>query len=244
MIIGVAILYVLIPASFFHAASFIHRFRRDVGCRRGCAKRGIRCLWPAVCILILSLLLAALARYSLFLPLPLNLSILITGYSWTLNPGDGAFYGPKIDVAVTDALRRAHQCATIQLDFQLPSRFCLAYDTKDGGEAAPVLIHRYVHRCICTRNCCCHNVCDLVLIILVFKCNQFFRFPMYRSAILGSVERMIGILTEHTGGRWPLWLSPRQVPMLGHGRIRIHPYIELLTKFKIIYSCCMLVWVI
>ncbi|GBM66055.1 Threonine--tRNA ligase, cytoplasmic [Araneus ventricosus] len=93
------------------------------------------------------------------------------GQPWTLNPGDGAFYGPKIDITITDALRRPHQCATIQLDFQLPIRFNLQYDSVSGEKKRPVIIHR---------------------------------------AILGSVERMIAILTESYGGKWPFWLSPRQ----------------------------------
>lgn len=92
--------------------------------------------------------------------------------SWTLNPGDGAFYGPKIDVHITDALRRSHQCATVQLDFQLPERFNLEFQHPTDGLVRPVMIHR---------------------------------------AILGSVERMMAILIEHFGGKWPLWLSPRQV---------------------------------
>lgn len=93
------------------------------------------------------------------------------GTEWKLNPGDGAFYGPKIDITVTDALRRQHQCATIQLDFQLPIRFDLHYVSESGEKKRPVIIHR---------------------------------------AILGSVERMIAILTESYGGKWPFWLSPRQ----------------------------------
>lgn len=93
------------------------------------------------------------------------------GYPWTLNPGDGAFYGPKIDITIMDALRRQHQCATIQLDFQLPIRFNLNYISENGEKKRPVIIHR---------------------------------------AILGSVERMIAILTENYGGKWPFWLSPRQ----------------------------------
>lgn len=93
------------------------------------------------------------------------------GQPWSLNPGDGAFYGPKIDITITDALRRPHQCATIQLDFQLPIRFNLQYDSVSGEKKRPVIIHR---------------------------------------AILGSVERMIAILTESYGGKWPFWLSPRQ----------------------------------
>ncbi|XP_026782959.3 threonine--tRNA ligase 1, cytoplasmic [Pangasianodon hypophthalmus] len=95
------------------------------------------------------------------------------GEPWKLNPGDGAFYGPKIDIKIKDAIGRYHQCATIQLDFQLPIRFNLTYIGKDGDDKArPVIIHR---------------------------------------AILGSVERMIAILTENYAGKWPLWLSPRQV---------------------------------
>ncbi|XP_053406029.1 threonine--tRNA ligase 1, cytoplasmic-like isoform X1 [Mercenaria mercenaria] len=95
------------------------------------------------------------------------------GYKWELNPGDGAFYGPKIDITITDALRRPHQCATIQLDFQLPIRFNLGYigASGDGEKLRPVIIHR---------------------------------------AILGSVERMMAILCESYGGKWPFWLSPRQ----------------------------------
>uniref|UniRef100_A0AAY4DF19 threonine--tRNA ligase n=1 Tax=Denticeps clupeoides TaxID=299321 RepID=A0AAY4DF19_9TELE len=85
------------------------------------------------------------------------------GEPWKLNPGDGAFYGPKIDIQIKDAIGRYHQCATIQLDFQLPIRFNLTFVGKDGDDKArPVIIHR---------------------------------------AILGSVERMIAILTENYAGK-------------------------------------------
>uniref|UniRef100_A0A8C5HNG9 threonine--tRNA ligase n=1 Tax=Gouania willdenowi TaxID=441366 RepID=A0A8C5HNG9_GOUWI len=97
------------------------------------------------------------------------------GEHWVLNPGDGAFYGPKIDIQIKDAIGRYHQCATIQLDFQLPIRFNLSFSDKGHR---PVIIHR---------------------------------------AILGSVERMIAILTENYGGKWPLWLSPRQVMVVPVG---------------------------
>mmetsp|Transcript_21962 Transcript_21962/g.60797 ORF Transcript_21962/g.60797 Transcript_21962/m.60797 type:complete len:479 (+) Transcript_21962:156-1592(+) len=93
------------------------------------------------------------------------------GRPWTINEADGAFYGPKIDITVYDALRRKFQCATVQLDFQLPIRFDLEYVTEDKP-ARPVIVHR---------------------------------------AILGSVERMFAILTEHYAGKWPFWLNPRQV---------------------------------
>ncbi|KAK9712590.1 hypothetical protein K7432_007060 [Basidiobolus ranarum] len=94
-----------------------------------------------------------------------------TGRPWTIKEGDGAFYGPKIDIMVRDALQRVHQTATIQLDFQLPRRFNLHYHGEDEKIHTPVIIHR---------------------------------------AILGSIERMMAILIEHTSGKWPFWLSPRQ----------------------------------
>lgn len=66
------------------------------------------------------------------------------GKPWKLNPGDGAFYGPKIDVTITDALKRAHQCATIQLDFLLPKQFKLEYDAENDSKETPVMIHRAI----------------------------------------------------------------------------------------------------
>ncbi|KAM4862105.1 threonine--tRNA ligase, mitochondrial [Thomomys bottae] len=100
------------------------------------------------------------------------------GEPWDLNPGDGAFYGPKIDVHLHDALGRPHQCGTIQLDFQLPLRFSLQYKGQAGALERPVLIHR---------------------------------------AVLGSVERLLGVLAESCGGKWPLWLSPFQVVVIPVG---------------------------
>ncbi|OZJ06630.1 Threonine--tRNA ligase, cytoplasmic [Bifiguratus adelaidae] len=98
------------------------------------------------------------------------------GVDWWIDEGDGAFYGPKIDVTIEDALHRKHQCATIQLDYNLPERFDLTYrtgeNTSEEAKSRPVIIHR---------------------------------------AILGSVERQMGILIEHFKGKWPFWLSPRQV---------------------------------
>eukprot|EP00727_Mastigamoeba_balamuthi_P004518 m51a1_g14064 putative threonine--trna mitochondrial-like (689) ;mRNA; f:1226813-1229365 len=92
---------------------------------------------------------------------------------WQLNAGDGAFYGPKIDIQIQDALKRFHQCATIQLDFQLPQRFELSYMSANGAKPeTPVMIHR---------------------------------------AVFGSIERFLAILIEHTAGKWPFWISPRQV---------------------------------
>ncbi|ETO16553.1 threonyl-tRNA synthetase [Reticulomyxa filosa] len=92
--------------------------------------------------------------------------------AWKYNHGDGAFYGPKVDIHVYDSLHRQHQCATIQLDFQLPIRFELDFKAESGGVERPVIVHR---------------------------------------AIYGSFERFIAILSEHLGGKWPFWLSPRQV---------------------------------
>lgn len=94
------------------------------------------------------------------------------GQEWTINPADGAFYGPKIDIQLLDTFKRKHQCATIQVDFQLPIKFDLNFTRSDKKLERPVIVHR---------------------------------------AILGSCERMFAILTEHYGGYWPFWLSPRQV---------------------------------
>lgn len=97
---------------------------------------------------------------------------------WVEDKGEGAFYGPKIDILIEDALKRKFQCATIQLDFQLPIRFKLQYINEDSGSegdkrlSRPVIVHR---------------------------------------AILGSLERFMAILTEHLAGKWPFWLSPRQI---------------------------------
>ncbi|KAL6143522.1 hypothetical protein ACLB2K_054217 [Fragaria x ananassa] len=97
------------------------------------------------------------------------------GMPWQINEGDGAFYGPKIDFGVCNALKKKFQCATIQLDFQLPdcAQFDLHYTSdKQGKGGKPVMIHR---------------------------------------AVFGSFERFIGILLEHYKGKWPFWLSPRQL---------------------------------
>lgn len=97
------------------------------------------------------------------------------GRSYVINEGDGAFYGPKIDIHVKDALNRYWQCGTIQLDMSLPEKFDLVYIDKDGTEKKPIMIHR---------------------------------------AIFGSVERFLGILTEHFAGNFPLWLSPLAVRII------------------------------
>ena len=91
---------------------------------------------------------------------------------YKIKSGEAAFYGPKMDVIATDALKREWQISTIQLDFNMPVRFALVYTDKDGSEKNPVMIHR---------------------------------------AIVGSPDRFMGILIEHYGGAFPLWLSPVQV---------------------------------
>ena len=97
------------------------------------------------------------------------------GKDFILNPGDGAFYGPKLDFHLADSLGRTWQCGTIQLDFQMPERFDLEYVGEDGEKHRPVMIHR---------------------------------------ALLGSIERFIGVITEHFAGAFPVWLSPVQVKVL------------------------------
>lgn len=97
------------------------------------------------------------------------------GQPFVINEGDGAFYGPKIDIHIKDCLGRHWQCGTIQLDMSLPQRFNLKYDDKHGSESTPVMLHR---------------------------------------ALFGSIERFLGILIEHFAGRFPLWLSPRQVAFI------------------------------
>ena len=94
------------------------------------------------------------------------------GLKYHINAGDGAFYGPKIDVKVKDAIGRQWQLATIQLDFQMPQRFGLTYVDSDGTQKTPVVVHR---------------------------------------AILGTMERFLGIIIEHFSGALPVWLSPVQV---------------------------------
>lgn len=98
-----------------------------------------------------------------------------SGQSYQVEEGGGAFYGPKIDIKVTDCLGRSWQCSTIQFDFNLPERFEIAYTDRDGADARPYMVHR---------------------------------------ALLGSLERFFGVLVEHYGGAFPLWLAPEQARIL------------------------------
>lgn len=97
------------------------------------------------------------------------------GRPYSINPGDGAFYGPKIDFIVKDALKREWQLSTLQLDFNLPERFKLEYTASDNSPQRPVMIHR---------------------------------------AVLGSLERFMGVLIEHVGGAFPFWLAPVQARLV------------------------------
>eukprot|EP01054_Gregarina_sp_Poly1_P007781 Gregarina_sp_Poly_1__7780@NODE_43_length_18077_cov_117_559078_g37_i0_p1_GENE_NODE_43_length_18077_cov_117_559078_g37_i0NODE_43_length_18077_cov_117_559078_g37_i0_p1_ORF_typecomplete_len781_score115_21tRNAsynt_2b/PF00587_25/9_8e47HGTP_anticodon/PF03129_20/6_2e17TGS/PF02824_21/1_6e12tRNA_SAD/PF07973_14/9_5e09KCH/PF16944_5/0_12_NODE_43_length_18077_cov_117_559078_g37_i01437116713 len=132
-----------------------------------------------------------------------------SGVPWKLNRGDGAFYGPKIDIKLFDALGRGHQCGTIQLDFQLPLRFDLQFKTASSGlteeprsEAEP---HKQVAKP--THGTPTKNLDGS----LETELKPGFERPvMIHRAILGSIERLTAVILEHTGGRLPFWVSPRQ----------------------------------
>jgi threonyl-tRNA synthetase len=98
-----------------------------------------------------------------------------SGHEYSINPGDGAFYGPKLDFKLKDSMGRTWQCGTIQLDVNLPHRFECTYIDEKGERVEPVMLHRVV---------------------------------------FGSIERFIGIITEHFGGAFPTWLAPVQVRLL------------------------------
>ncbi len=98
-----------------------------------------------------------------------------TKLKYEIDPGEGVFYGPKIDIKIKDALGRAWQCTTIQIDFNLPEKFDVFYIDKNGKKQKPIMIHR---------------------------------------ALLGSLERFIGVLLEHYAGHLPLWLSPVQAEVI------------------------------
>ncbi len=105
----------------------------------------------------------------------LELALNNKGLAWELEPGEGAFYGPKVDFSLRDSLERIWQCGTIQVDFSMPGRLGAYYISEDGSKQVPVMLHR---------------------------------------AILGSLERFIGILLEEYAGALPLWLAPVQVVVL------------------------------
>ncbi len=112
------------------------------------------------------------------------------GKDYKINPGDGAFYGPKLDFHIKDSLGRVWQCGTIQLDMNLPERFDMNYIDSNGEKQRPIMLHRVIY---------------------------------------GSIERFIGILIEHYGGSFPLWLAPKQITI-----IPVHPenHLEYASKLK------------
>lgn len=149
------------------------------------------------------------------------------GAKWELNPGDGAFYGPKIDITISDALKRDHQCATIQLDFMLPQRFNLEYVTAENAQVAAKKETEPVQAKAASQepaNAAEQTSVEGTQTQLSSKTKDakpelFFkdvtpgcaRPVMIHRAIYGSLERFIAILTEHFAGKWPFWLSPRQI---------------------------------
>ena len=116
-----------------------------------------------------------------------------SGIIYSINEGDGAFYGPKIDFRIKDALGREWQTATIQLDFQMPARFEITYEGSDGKQHTPVLIHK---------------------------------------AIFGSMERLMAILIEATGGDFPTWLAPIQAIILPITENQNEPALKIKEKLK------------
>ena len=117
-----------------------------------------------------------------------------SGHEFKINPGDGAFYGPKLDFKLKDSMGRIWQCGTIQLDMNLPERFDCFYIDSDGEKKRPIMLHR---------------------------------------ACLGSIERFIGIIIEHFGGAFPVWLAPLQVNILPVNNAYHLEYAQaLLAKFK------------
>jgi threonyl-tRNA synthetase len=115
------------------------------------------------------------------------------GLEFKINPGDGAFYGPKIDFNFKDAIGRFHQLSTIQLDFAMPERFDLTYVSSDNSRLRPVMIHR---------------------------------------AVLGSLERFIGILIEHVAGAFPFWIAPEQVRLVPINDSHVPHCIEFANLLK------------
>ncbi|CDJ57415.1 threonyl-tRNA synthetase, putative [Eimeria maxima] len=146
---------------------------------------------------------------------------------WKLNPQDGAFYGPKIDIQLWDALNRPHQCGTIQLDFQLPIRFNLQYKTQEetasaaAAAAAAAAAKNDAHdeqahaqgngKDSSNGSSDANNSSSSVEGHLK---PGMARPVIIHRAILGSIERMCAVLLEHTGGKLPFWLSPRQCIVL------------------------------
>eukprot|EP00440_Ansanella_granifera_P043333 gb/GFBE01046974.1/.p1 GENE.gb/GFBE01046974.1/~~gb/GFBE01046974.1/.p1 ORF type:complete len:890 (+),score=287.08 gb/GFBE01046974.1/:1-2670(+) len=150
-----------------------------------------------------------------------------SGREWSLNPGDGAFYGPKIDIRLQDAMKRKHQCGTIQLDFNGPIRFNLQYrkegvdeETAEGEEKE----EKGEFQGAVEKNA----KGEVVWREGKLK-NGFERPVVIHRAILGSIERMSAILMEHYAGKWPFWLSPRQVMVVPIGS-QFNDYASWVTR--------------
>eukprot|EP00928_Gymnodinium_smaydae_P070435 TRINITY_DN54275_c0_g1_i1.p1 TRINITY_DN54275_c0_g1~~TRINITY_DN54275_c0_g1_i1.p1 ORF type:complete len:923 (-),score=267.81 TRINITY_DN54275_c0_g1_i1:283-2937(-) len=135
------------------------------------------------------------------------------GKDWSLNPGDGAFYGPKIDIRLMDAMKRKHQCGTIQLDFNNPIRFNLQYRKEGVDDAAGEEEKGGTLQGIPDEK---NEKGEVIWKEGRLKAG-FERPVVIHRAILGSVERMSAILMEHYAGKWPFWLSPKQVMVVPVG---------------------------
>ncbi len=123
----------------------------------------------------------------------LKIAIEKAGYDYILNPGEGAFYGPKLEFVLKDAIGRDWQCGTLQVDFVLPERLGAEYIAADGTKQRPVMLHR---------------------------------------AILGSMERFIGMLIEHYAGALPVWLAPVQVAVLGVSDVHKQAVVDMTAKLQ------------
>lgn len=159
-----------------------------------------------------------------------------TGDEWELNPGDGAFYGPKVDIQIMDALRRWHQCATVQLDFQLPQQFNLSYmsaassNPADAAKADEKPAEKAAEKPAAAPAAApaeaapakeeaaaaapADGAASSVPVggpVIQPLAPGYSRPVMIHRAVLGSFERFIATLSEHFAGKWPFWLSPRQI---------------------------------
>lgn len=115
------------------------------------------------------------------------------GMKWVMNEGDGAFYAPKLDFVLTDAIGRTWQCGTIQVDMNMPNRLDMSYVGEDGEKHTPNMIHR---------------------------------------AILGSIERFIGVMIEHYAGHLPIWLAPKQIVITGISETHNDAAKDIVKRFK------------
>lgn len=152
------------------------------------------------------------------------------GTPWDYNHGDAAFYGPKIDIKISDSMKREWQCATIQLDFQLPKNFGLEYMTAEMA--------------VKVKPDCEPNKVDTIEADVGEKDKESkkakskaltpgcARPVMIHRAMAGSIERFVAVLIEHFGGKWPFWLSPRQILVVPVG-VGFYDYArEVQTIFK------------